>query len=153
MARCCKNRYSEKVKDHAEGSPGLLATFIRERRVSKQMSQTELATAIGYRSPEAVALLETGRRRLDLDRVGELARALEVDPSVMAENALFEQHPLLFGYLMHHKPRPLGPYNQTPVKQPAPDVFEMYYALAEPIRDRIAELIREIFLSSKKQHR
>lgn len=53
---------------------------IRQQREAKGMTQLELAQKIGYTTTGAVSLIESGKRDISLDKVCEIAKALDVTP-------------------------------------------------------------------------
>ena len=72
---------------------------IRERRLELRKSQAEIAGAIGLLSPEFISMVEVGIRKIDLNRVPDLARALQYDPSDLCRLALKEEAPALYEVL------------------------------------------------------
>ena len=59
-------------------------TRIRERRQELGLRQAELAGGVGI-SPSYLNLIEHGRRRIGGKLLGDIARALDLDPSGLAE--------------------------------------------------------------------
>lgn len=59
--------------------------IIYNLRTQKQMSQSELAHAIGYKSRSSVAKIESGERGAPYSMVVALAEALETSPSVLLD--------------------------------------------------------------------
>ena len=57
-----------------------LGERIREQREAKGMTQLELAHKIGYSTTGAISLIEAGKRDISLEKVKEIARALDVTP-------------------------------------------------------------------------
>ena len=53
---------------------------IRQQREAKGITQLELARRIGYTTTGAISLIESGKRDLSLDKVREIAKALDVTP-------------------------------------------------------------------------
>ena len=49
---------------------------IRERRIELGMSQAELAFKLGYKSQQAISLIELGKRSLTPDQLLEMAKVL-----------------------------------------------------------------------------
>ena len=81
---------------------------ISERRLALGKTQAEIARAIGVSSPEFIGMVEAGLRRIDLNRVPMLARALNYDPAELCKLAVQEQAPELFRTLFG------GAYSFTP---------------------------------------
>lgn len=53
---------------------------IRQQREAKGMTQLELARKIGYTTTGAISLIESGKRDISIDKVREIATALDVTP-------------------------------------------------------------------------
>ena len=70
------------------GSP--LAKFIQKRvlELSPRKSQAEISAEAGYKTPNNIAMLKSGATKLALDRVPQLASALECDPGLLFRLAL-----------------------------------------------------------------
>ena len=74
---------------------GRLSCFIRRRRAELQLTHQQLADLIQV-SPGFVSLVESGHRRLDLDRIPQLADALETDRTYLCWMAVIEGKPVIF---------------------------------------------------------
>jgi transcriptional regulator with XRE-family HTH domain len=74
---------------------GRFSRFIRRRREELQLTHQNLADLIQV-SPGFVSLIESGHRRLDLDRIPQLADALETDRTYLCWMAVIEGKPALF---------------------------------------------------------
>jgi len=83
---------------------GHLSNYIRHRRYFLGKTQKTIAEAIGV-TPDFIALIESGERRLDLDKIPLLADALEVNRMALCQQALRERAPALYGQLF---PIPAG---------------------------------------------
>lgn len=57
-----------------------LGEKIRQQREAKGMTQLELARRIGYTTTGAISLIESGKRDISIDKVREIAKALDVTP-------------------------------------------------------------------------
>ncbi len=67
-----------------------LAKYV-ERRVLElkpKKSQLEIASEAGYPNPNMVSMIKNGASKLALDRVPNMARALECDPAYLMQLAL-----------------------------------------------------------------
>ena len=53
---------------------------IKQQREAKGMTQLELAQKIGYNTTGAISLIEAGQRDISIDKVCEIAKALDVTP-------------------------------------------------------------------------
>ena len=74
---------------------GRLSRFIRHRREELRLTHQQLADLIQV-SPGFVSLVESGHRRLDLDRIPQLADALETDRTYLCWMAVIEGKPVIF---------------------------------------------------------
>lgn len=73
---------------------GRLSCFIRHRREELRLTHQQLADLIQV-SPGFVSLVESGHRRLDLDRIPRLADALETDRTYLCWMAVSERSPAI----------------------------------------------------------
>jgi transcriptional regulator with XRE-family HTH domain len=71
----------------------MLSTLLRQRRLELGLTQRQVADALGIKSPDFICLVEKGRKRLELDRVPQLARVLSVDVGELCRMALEERAP------------------------------------------------------------
>jgi transcriptional regulator with XRE-family HTH domain len=74
---------------------GRLSRYIRHRREELRLTHQQLADLIQV-SPGFVSLVESGHRRLDLDRIPQLADALETDRTYLCWMAVIEGKPVIF---------------------------------------------------------
>lgn len=56
---------------------------IRERRISMNLSQFELAEMCGYRSRSSIAKIETSAKNVPLDKIELFAKALRTNPDYL----------------------------------------------------------------------
>jgi len=75
-----------------------LRDFIRRRRGDLHLSQRALGQLIGV-TGELICFVEAGQRRLNLDRMPDLASALGCDRKGLCRRALEEAAPSLFAEL------------------------------------------------------
>ncbi len=75
-----------------------LYPFIRRQRRLLKLTQEQLGDKLGV-TGDFIGLIETGRRRLDLDRIPALAEALQTEPMGMCLTVLCERAPRLFKIL------------------------------------------------------
>ena len=75
-----------------------LREMIRRRRGALHLSQKALGKLIGV-SGELICFVEAGQRRLNLDRMPDLASALGCDPKKLCRLALQEAAPALYAEL------------------------------------------------------
>ncbi len=69
-----------------------LAAFLTHRIVElrPRKSQVEIASEAGFANPNMLSMLKAGTTKLALDRVADLARALETDPARLFQMALLQ---------------------------------------------------------------
>jgi hypothetical protein len=67
-----------------------IATLITDRidELKGVRNQKEIADMVGYPNPNVVTMLKNNTAKLAIDRVPEMARALEVDPALLMRLAL-----------------------------------------------------------------
>ncbi len=69
-----------------------LAAFLTHRiaELRSHKSQGELASEAGFVNPNMLSMLKSGTTKLALDRVADLAKALETDPARLFQMALLQ---------------------------------------------------------------
>ncbi len=69
-----------------------LSAFITHRiaELRPKKSQIEIATEAGFVNPNMVSMIKAGTSKLALDRVADLAKALETDPARLFRMALLQ---------------------------------------------------------------
>lgn len=75
-----------------------LSAFLRQRRTALRLKQAEIAAALRV-EPESVGHWESGRRRMELDKVPRLAAILQLNQKDLCRLALFEWHPRVYATL------------------------------------------------------
>jgi transcriptional regulator with XRE-family HTH domain len=73
----------------------MLSTLLRQRRLELGLTQRQVADALGIKSPDFICLVEKGRKRLELDRIPQLAQVLTLDVLEVCRQALEERAPAL----------------------------------------------------------
>jgi transcriptional regulator with XRE-family HTH domain len=82
--------------------PTDLHRFIAKRRAEiPGLTQAKLAHAIGIKVGEYISLVESGQRRIPLERIPRLADALSVDRIWLIKWAFSEEYPLCYRLLFH----------------------------------------------------
>ena len=77
-------------KPYADSS---LARFLRQRIIElKPLTQAEIAERAGFPNPNVVSMLKDGSTKLAVDRVPDMAKALECDPALLLRLALEQSH-------------------------------------------------------------
>lgn len=77
MRAPCQGRKIARTGPSARFKP--LATLLRERRVAAGLTQTQVASALGWQQ-SAVVDVESARRRLNVYEFIDYVRAIECDP-------------------------------------------------------------------------
>ncbi len=78
---------------NSPNAPSPIATFVaRRRRAQHRKSQKEVALAAGFTSANFLAMIKNGTTKLPLDRVADLASALECDQDELMRLALRQSH-------------------------------------------------------------
>lgn len=70
------------------------------RRQELALTQTELAKRLGYRNVNFISQVESGKSKVPLEKVIEIARALDIDSRWFAERLLHERYPNLSAVLL-----------------------------------------------------
>jgi transcriptional regulator with XRE-family HTH domain len=58
-----------------------------------EISQSEIARKAGFKRPNMLSMIKTGKARLPLDRVPALAASLRVDPTLLFRTAMADYWP------------------------------------------------------------
>lgn len=75
--------------DHRKSVAEFLAHQIR----TSGKSQVEIARELGYDKPNIITMFKQGKTRIPLDKVGTLAKALEIDPALLLKKVMGEYMP------------------------------------------------------------
>lgn len=70
-----------------------VAEFLADRLASSGKTQREVAAECGFESPNIITMFKQGQTKLPTNRVGPLARALDVDPAHLLRLVLLEYLP------------------------------------------------------------
>ncbi|PYU91538.1 MAG: hypothetical protein DMG25_14480 [Acidobacteria bacterium] len=134
-----------------KGQVSEFTKVISERRLALGKTQAEIARDIGVSSPEFIGMVEAGLRRIDLNRVPMLARALNYDPAELCKLALQEQAPelfrTLFGGAYSFTPKELSPQevNTVHVSRDTRELLERLHALPAELTRLIEGLVRYLY--------
>jgi transcriptional regulator with XRE-family HTH domain len=77
--------------------PATVAEFIADRLATIDKTQREVSEACGFETPNIITLFKQGRTKVPLDRIGPLAKALDVDPAHLLRLAMQEYMPETWG--------------------------------------------------------
>lgn len=126
--------------------------IIREKRKELGRSQADVARAIGIESPEFISMVELGVRRIDLNRVPALARALELDATKLCQYVLWDAAPEMFRTLFgeNYAPGrvPPAPPEQLSILEIPPDMadfWQRYTSLPEELRLAIDTIVKSLY--------
>jgi transcriptional regulator with XRE-family HTH domain len=75
-----------------------LSELIRERRNTLNLKQAQIGNALNV-TPESVGHWERGTRRIELNKLPQLAASLQLNEQDVCRLALFESHPCLYASL------------------------------------------------------
>lgn len=70
-----------------------VAEFITHKIRVSGKSQVEIASELGYDKPNIITMFKQGRTRIPLDKVGPLAKALEINPALFLKKVMGEYMP------------------------------------------------------------
>lgn len=70
-----------------------VATFIAERIEATGKVQRHIAEKVGFESPNIITMIKKGITKLPLDKIGPMAKALDVDPMELYRMCMQEYHP------------------------------------------------------------
>lgn len=115
-----------------------LPEFIRRRRNELNLTQTDVAQAVGVQSPDFISLIEQGLRNLSLDRIPMLAQVLQVEAVELCKMALEQQFPLLADCLFSEQSIFRGPQQGSGAAQ---NLGTKLLSLIPDIRDPIIHMI------------
>lgn len=98
-----------------------LSRLLRQRRAALQLKQAQVATEL-HVQPESVGHWETGRRRMELDKLPRIAGILRLNEADVCRLAQFEWHPRLYATLFGaERPRPPQCLEVQPNAESGPD--------------------------------
>ena len=70
-----------------------VASYLEIQIAVSEISQKDIATAIGYDKPNVITMIKQGKTKLPLNKVGPLAKVLGIDPVHLLRLAMSEYHP------------------------------------------------------------
>lgn len=70
-----------------------VASFIAERIDASGQLQKDIAEKVGFETPNLITMIKQGKTRLPIDKIGPMARALEIDPISLFSMCMQEYHP------------------------------------------------------------
>ncbi|NMG16384.1 helix-turn-helix domain-containing protein [Aromatoleum bremense] len=70
-----------------------VARFITGRIEATGKLQKDIAEKVGFEKPNMITMIKQGKTKLPLDKVGPMAKALEVDPVHLLKLCMEEYHP------------------------------------------------------------
>lgn len=73
---------------HSDPDPARTGRLIRQLRLNKEMTQAELATAVGFKNHHSIAHIESGYRALTDGKLIKAARYLGVKPEAIRKPAV-----------------------------------------------------------------
>lgn len=70
-----------------------VANYIARRIEISGQFQKDIAEKVGFDKPNMITMIKQGKTRLPLDKIGPMAKALEVDPVQLLKLCMEEYHP------------------------------------------------------------
>jgi len=70
-----------------------VASLIAERQSTLNITDEQLALAVGFKSANVVVMIRTGKTRMSITKVAAYAAALSIDPAYLLRIALTEYSP------------------------------------------------------------
>lgn len=70
-----------------------VAEFIADKLAESDKTQREIAEECGFENPNIITMFKTGSTKLPLNRIGPLAKALDVDPAHLLRLVMLEYAP------------------------------------------------------------
>lgn len=95
--------------DFAERMRKAQGQYLRALRVAANLTQADVAKAMGYSWPAMVSEHEVGRTNLPPERYVDFARLVGVDPREFVKNILRWQNPWAFAVLWGDEPPTTNP--------------------------------------------
>ncbi len=81
-----------------------LGKYIRDAREAKNMTQSDLARAVGIEYFTAISAIEVGRNTIPPERYADFAEALDIDPVEFGRTVLRLTNPWAHAMLYSSKP-------------------------------------------------
>ena len=73
--------------------PKSVAEYLTATIEASELSQKDIATAIGYDKPNMITMLKKGVTKLPINKVGPLAKTLGLDPTHLLRRVMVEYYP------------------------------------------------------------
>lgn len=70
-----------------------VAEFIADKLAESDKTQREIAEECGFENPNIITMFKTGATKLPLNRIGPLAKAIDVDPAHLLRLVMREYAP------------------------------------------------------------
>lgn len=70
-----------------------VSDFITKRLAQSDKTQRQIAEECGFENPNVITMFKTGATKIPLNRVGAIAKALDVDPAYLLRLVLTEYLP------------------------------------------------------------
>lgn len=128
-----------------------LREVLKEARLRKDYSQSDLATMLNIKSSEFIGMVENGQRRFELNRIPAIADALGLDAKKLCRLALFEDAPLFAMAVFGNDVSTFTPTAAAKDKKQQKvslspeqlDYMVRLYSLPSPLRYTILDLIEK----------
>lgn len=70
-----------------------VAEFIADKLAESDKTQREIAEECGFENPNIITMFKTGATKLPLNRIGPLAKAIDIDPAHLLRLVMLEYAP------------------------------------------------------------
>ncbi|ECY6377268.1 XRE family transcriptional regulator [Salmonella enterica subsp. enterica serovar Anatum] len=122
-----------------ENKSGRYAAYIDSLITISSKNQATIASEIGYKNPNNLSLIKSGKIPLPIDKVRPLANALGADPVRLMLMVLEERHPELLEFFREEGTAPLSP-DEKKVLEAFRQRFDGQHGASEKIVEAIKSL-------------
>ncbi|EBC2960978.1 XRE family transcriptional regulator [Salmonella enterica] len=122
-----------------ENKSGRYAAYIDSLITISSKNQATIASEIGYKNPNNLSLIKSGKIPLPIDKVRPLANALGADPVRLMLMVLEERHPELLEFFREEGTAPLSP-DEKKVLEAFRQRFDGQHGAGEKVVEAIKSL-------------
>lgn len=122
-----------------ENKSGRYAAYIDSLITISSKNQATIASEIGYKNPNNLSLIKSGKIPLPIDKVRPLANALGADPVRLMLMVLEERHPELLEFFREEGTAPLSP-DEKKVLEAFRQCFDGQHGASEKVVEAIKSL-------------
>lgn len=118
---------------------GRYAAYIDSLITISAKSQATIAKEIGYKNPNNLSLIKSGKVPLPIDKVRSLAKALNADPVRLMLMVLEERHPELLEFFRDEGTAPLSDDEKKVL-----EAYRNRFAGQEDASEKVVEAIKSL---------